>query len=82
MTDTVLHDALSLITRVDADTRRVWTDTPWLIGTANLGLAIASASGVCPAARLRASHAAQSPDPGRGPAAAWRSGVTSTGSHP
>ena len=52
MTDTVLHDALSLITRVDADTRRVWADTPWLVSPARLGLASRAAAGVCQAARL------------------------------
>jgi hypothetical protein len=52
MTDNVLHDTLSLIAQVAVDTRRVWTDTPWLIAPATLGLAIPSASGVCQAARL------------------------------
>jgi hypothetical protein len=54
MTDTVLHDALSLIAQVAVDTRRVWTDTPWLIAPATLGLAIPSASGVRQAIRLAA----------------------------
>ena len=52
MTDTVLHDTLSLIFEVAVDKRCVWTDTPWLIGPANLGPAIPSASGIHRAARL------------------------------
>jgi hypothetical protein len=52
MTDTAMHDDLSLITRVDADTRRLGVDTPWLIGPASLGLASRAAAGVCQAARL------------------------------
>jgi hypothetical protein len=52
MTTTALHDALSLIIRVAADTRRVWAATPRLIGPASRGLAMRSASGVCQAARL------------------------------
>jgi hypothetical protein len=54
MTDTVLHDALSLIAQVAGDKRRVGRDTPWLIGPANLGLASHAAAGVCQAARLTA----------------------------
>jgi hypothetical protein len=52
MTETDLHEALSIITRVAADTRRVWADTPGPIGPASLGLAIRSASTVCQAARF------------------------------
>ena len=52
MTVTVLHDALSHIAQVAVDTRRVWGDTPWLIGPTNLGLATPSASGVRQAAHL------------------------------
>jgi hypothetical protein len=52
MTDTVLHDARNLITRVAADTRGVWADTPGLLGLATVGLAMRSASRVCQAARL------------------------------
>jgi hypothetical protein len=52
VTDTVLHDALGLITQVAVATRRVWRDNLWLIGPASLGLAIPSASRVCQAARL------------------------------
>jgi hypothetical protein len=52
MTTTALHDALSLIVRVAADTRRVWAAIPRLIGPASRGLAMRSAAGVCQAARL------------------------------
>jgi hypothetical protein len=52
MTDTALHDTLSLIAQIAADTRYVWAYTPGLIGPAGFGLAIPSASGVCQAARL------------------------------
>jgi hypothetical protein len=52
MTNTALHDALSLIARVAADNLRVWADTPWLIGSASHGLAIRSAFRACQAARL------------------------------
>jgi hypothetical protein len=52
MTDTGLHDAPNLITRVAADTRRVWANTTGLIAPATLGLAIPSALGVSQAARL------------------------------
>jgi hypothetical protein len=52
VTDTVLHDALGLITQVAVDTRRVWADTPGLIDPANLGPAMPSASGICRASRL------------------------------
>jgi hypothetical protein len=52
MTDTILHDAPSLIAWVAVDTRRVWADAPRLISPANLGLAIRSASNVCQATRL------------------------------
>jgi hypothetical protein len=54
MTDTALHDTLSLITRVAADTRHVWSGTSWLIAPANFGLAILSASGIRQAAHLTA----------------------------
>jgi hypothetical protein len=54
MIDTVLHDAPSLITRIAADTRRVWADTPGLTAPATLGLAMPSASGVRQAIRLTA----------------------------
>jgi hypothetical protein len=52
MTTTALHDALSRLARVAADTRRAWAATPWPIDPATLGLAIRSDSGVCQAARL------------------------------
>jgi hypothetical protein len=52
MTNTALHDALSRITRVAADMRRVWADTTGLIGPAKPRLAIHSASGLCQAACL------------------------------
>jgi hypothetical protein len=52
MTNTALHDALSLIARVAADNLRVWADTPWLIGSASHGLGIRSAFRACQAARL------------------------------
>jgi hypothetical protein len=52
MTDTALHDTLSRIAQVAADTQYVWADTPGLIGPAGFGLAMPSASGVCQAARL------------------------------
>jgi hypothetical protein len=52
MTTTVLHDALSRITRVAVSTRRVWADTPRLISPASHGLAMRSASSVRQAADL------------------------------
>jgi hypothetical protein len=47
MTHTALHHALSLITRVAADTRRAWADTPWPIGPARLSLDVRSRTTVC-----------------------------------
>jgi hypothetical protein len=54
MTDTLLSDVLRLVTRVAAETRRVWADTAGLIAPAMRGLAMPSASGVCQTARLTA----------------------------
>jgi hypothetical protein len=52
MTDTILHDAFSLITRAAARLRRVPMPIPWFIGPVSLGLDIRSASGARQAARL------------------------------
>jgi hypothetical protein len=52
MTDTALHDTLSLITQVVAGARRADVATSWQIGPANLGPAMPSVSGIRRASRL------------------------------